>query len=76
MLTIHTPAGPLIFDPIGLDIVGAAGRIDLCAFPSYENVLIVRTDAGWQIVINPPVPDRPWSKEAFLEIASELAAKG
>jgi hypothetical protein len=75
VLTIQAPAGRLILDPIAQSIVGALGRIDLCAFPSYEKVLIVRTEDGWQFVINPPVPDRPWSKEAFLEISSGLAAK-
>jgi hypothetical protein len=75
MLTMHTPEGPLILDPIGLDIVGASGRVDLCAFPSYENVMIVRTDASWHFVISPPTVGRPWSKEAFLEIAPDLARK-
>ena len=75
VLTIQAPAGRLILDAIARYIVGASGRIDLCAFPSYEKVLVVRTDAGWHFVINPPVPDRPWSKEAFLAIVSQLAKK-
>ena len=54
---------------------GVRGRIDFSVFPSYDYVLIVRTDAGWHFVIDPPTLDRPWSKEAFLEIATDLAKK-
>ncbi len=74
VLTIQTSAGPLILDPIARYIVGSSGRIDLCAFPSFERVLIVRTDEGWQFVTNPPTSGRPWSKEVFPDIALELAA--
>ena len=72
---IQTSAAHLILDPIARYVGGASGRIDFCVFPSYEYVLVVRTEAGWQFVTNPPTIDRPWSKEAFLEIAAELAYK-
>jgi hypothetical protein len=75
VLTIQTFTAHLILDPIARYIIGASGRIDLCVFPSYENVLIVRTEAGWQFVTIPSTINRPWSKEAFVEIASELAKK-
>jgi hypothetical protein len=75
VLMIRTPAGRLVLEPGERYVGGATGRIDLSTFPSYEYVLIVRTDAGWHFVINPPTLDRPWSKEAFLEIATELAKK-
>ena len=75
VLMIRTPAGRLVLEPGARYVGGATGRIDLSAFPSYEYVLIVRTDAGWHFVINPPTLDRPWSKEAFLDIATELAKK-
>jgi hypothetical protein len=72
---IQAPAGRLVLQPGERHVGGATGRIDLSAFPSYESVLIVRTDAGWYFVIDPPTRDRPWSKEAFLEIATELAKR-
>ncbi len=75
LLTIQTFAAHLILDPIARYVGGASGRIDLCVFPSYESVLIIRTEAGWQFVTNPPTISRPWSKEIFIEIASELAGK-
>ena len=75
VLMIRTPQAPLILDPIARYVGGASGRIDFCVFPSYEYVLVVRTEAAWQFVTNPPTIDRSWSKEAFLEIAAELAYK-
>jgi hypothetical protein len=84
-LLIQAPAGRFILEPMGRYIVGATGEgryivgatgeIELSVYPSYESVLIVRNDAGWHFVIKRPTLDRPWSKEAFLEIATELAKK-
>lgn len=75
VLTLQTPTGPVILDPIARYIIGAEGRVDLCAFPSFESAIIVRTDGHWRFASVPPSADRPWSKEAFLEIALRLAAK-
>jgi hypothetical protein len=75
MLMMHCPQGGLILDPDGCDIVGASGRIDFRVFPSYDSVLIIRGKAGWQFVTNPPTVTRPWSKEALLEVANELALR-
>jgi hypothetical protein len=75
VLMIRAPAGRLVLEPTARYVGGVTGRIDFSAFPSYAYVLVVRTDAGWYFVIDPPTLDRPWSKEAFLEIATELAGK-
>jgi hypothetical protein len=84
-LLIQAPAGRFILEPRGRYIigatgdgrfiVGAAGEIEWSIYPSYESVRIVRDDAGWHFSIKRPTLDRPWSKEAFLEIATELAKK-
>jgi hypothetical protein len=84
-LLIQAPAGRFIFEPRGRSnigatgdrrfIVGAAGEIEWSIYPSYESVRIVRDDAGWHFSIKRPTLDRPWSKEAFLEVATELAKK-
>ena len=75
VLMIRAPAGRLVLEPGERYVGGATGLIELSAFPSYEYVLIVRTDAGWHFVIDPPTLDRPWSREAFLEIAKGLAGR-
>lgn len=76
VLMIRTPAGRLVLDPGERHVGGGAtGRIELSAFPSYEFVVLVRTDAGWFFIIHPPELDRPWSREAFLEIATAMAER-
>jgi hypothetical protein len=84
-LLIQAPAGRFTLEPMGRYIIGVTGEgryiigvtgeIELSVYPSYESVLIVRNETGWHFVIKRPTLDRPWSKEAFLEIATELAKK-
>jgi hypothetical protein len=74
-LLIQAPAGRFVIDPIARYVGGALGKIEYSVFPSYDYVMIVRTEAGWYFVIDPPTLDRPWSKEAFLENTAELAGK-
>ena len=75
VLMIRAPAGRLVLDPIARDVVGALGRVDLCAFPSYENAIIVRTPDGWHFKkTEKPDFDQAWSKKAFLKMASDLLA--
>jgi hypothetical protein len=74
-LLIWAPAGRFVLDPIARYVGGVLGRIDLRAFPSYDDAMIVRTEAGWYWVIDPPTLDRPWSKEAFFKVTAELARK-
>jgi hypothetical protein len=73
VLRIQTPTGRLVVDPIARQVVGASGRIDLCVFPSYDFVMLVRTDKGWRLTsIEKNASDRAWSKKAFLDAVSEL----
>jgi hypothetical protein len=75
VLLIRAPAGRFVIDPIARDVIGALGVIDFCVFPSYDYVMIIRNEAGWQIETNPETVSRPWSKQTFLEVVSELATK-
>lgn len=74
-LLIQAPAGRFVLEPYARFAIGTQGAIELSVFPSYESVLIVRNDSGWHFVIDRPTLDRPWSKDAFLEIVSQLAKK-
>ncbi|HWE35724.1 MAG TPA: hypothetical protein VG406_04065 [Isosphaeraceae bacterium] len=75
MLMIRTPNAPLVLDPLARDVVGASGRIDLSVLQSLDNILIIKNEAGWHLVVDPPNLDRPWSKEGFLELAAGLAKR-
>jgi hypothetical protein len=74
-LLIQSPAGRFVIDPITRCAVGALGVIDFCVFPSCYSVMIVRTEAGWQVDTNPRTFGRPWSKETFFQVISDLATK-
>jgi hypothetical protein len=74
-LLIQAPAGRFVIDPIARYVIGALGEIDFCVHPSYYYVMIVRTEAGWQFENNPRTTSRPWSKQTFFEVVSELARK-
>lgn len=74
-LLIQAPAGRFVIDPIARYVIGALGEIDFCVHPSYYYMMIVRTEAGWQIENNPRTTGRPWSRETFFEVVSELARK-
>jgi hypothetical protein len=74
-LLIQATSGRFVLDPIARYVIGALGVIDLCVHPSYDYVMIVRTDAGWQFETNPKTISRPWSKQTFFEVLSELAKK-
>ena len=74
MLMMHCPQGALSLDPGGYYPIGAL-VIDFRVYPSGETVRILRAATGWQFVTDPPTRVLPWSKEAFLEIALELALK-
>jgi hypothetical protein len=74
-LLIQATSGRFVLDPIARDVIGALGEIDFCVHPSYYYVMIVRTEAGWQFETNPKTISRPWSKQTFFEVLSELARK-
>jgi hypothetical protein len=74
-LLIQAPAGRFVLDPIARYVIGALGKVEFCVFPSYDYVMILRTDAGWQFETNPKTVSRPWSKQTFFEVISELASK-
>jgi len=72
-LLIHTLDGRLLLDPVAGMVVGAQGVVDFYALPSYDSVIIPRTEAGWQLV-SPYLNgnQKPWSEQTFLETAQNL----
>lgn len=77
ILTIQTrTGGRLIFEPVARDVIGARGRIDFIVFPTYDRVLIVRTEEDWRFTSIEERPmNRRWSKRNFLKLADELMAR-
>lgn len=73
MLRIQTANSRLVLEPIARYVVGGKGRVDLAVFPSYHNVAIVRRDDGWWLAGDKGSSPAPWSEEAFVQLAAQLA---
>jgi hypothetical protein len=72
---IHTPAGRLLLDPVARYVQGAQGLVDLYVLPSYDAVMIARNGNSWQLHTGGGNgTNRPWSEQAFEEIAGQLLA--
>lgn len=77
VMEIDTRSGRVILEPIGLDVFGARGRVDLYAWPSHYRVMLLRSsdpNEDWTIRtesgINWP---NPWGKDSFVAIAEQLS---
>jgi len=75
VLIIRGPGGALYVTPIGLNIIGAKGRVDLEAWPTLNRVKLLRRDDQWHIVTDSNVPIRaPWNAETFVQLVGDLHA--
>ena len=75
VLEISNLTGRLILEPVGRDVIGAKGRIDLYAWPSLYRVMLLRSFVGDEWVIRTESGiDWPqfWGKTSFLTIADQL----
>lgn len=66
VLLIHTPRGRLLFDPIARYVIGAEGRIDFCAMPSYDPIMLIKTGNSWEFEsVSRRDLHLAWSEAAF-----------
>jgi hypothetical protein len=73
-LFIRTPQlQKLAIDPVGLDVIGADGRVDIEAFPSLHRFVLIRQDRQWTLLTDSMVewPEK-WGRKAFLGIVEAL----
>lgn len=72
-LLIHTPEARLLLDPIARFIVGDHGRFDFCVMPSYDAVILLKSDEGWRFhSLTRDDLDLGWSEESFERVCAEL----
>ena len=72
-LFIASPNGRIHIDPVGRNIIGAKGRVDIYAYPTLNRLLLIRTSNKWKIKTDSRIdwPD-PWGKETFIKIVNAL----
>ncbi len=74
-LILQSPQGRVHIDPIGCEIVGAAGRVDIFTWPALNRMLLVRTGDRWEIRTDARVAwEKPWCEDTFFAIVSCLDA--
>ena len=76
VMEISANNGRLVLEPVGRDVIGAKGRIDLYAWPSLYRVMLLRSfdrEKDWVIRTESGI-DWPlaWGKDSFLAIAEQL----
>jgi hypothetical protein len=74
-LLMHATTGRLLLDPVARYVPGATGVVDLYVLPSYDAVMISRTEDGWCLhPIQADAAPQAWSEQAFIEMAQQLLA--
>ena len=74
-LLIQTPNGTIQIDPIGCNIVGAEGRVDILSFPSLNRIILIRIENKWQVKTDSRIDwPKPWGKKTFIDIVSKLTS--
>jgi len=72
-LTVKHPGGRLYVDPIGTNILGAEGRVDLENYPTLNTLLLILEQGKWQVFTDARVPwPVKWGRECFYEIVDAL----
>ncbi len=74
VLTIHTPNGRLILEPIARNYPGR-GIVELFAWPTLFRVRLLRgeQDTDWQVRVDSGfILHEEWSRENFVRLAGDL----
>jgi hypothetical protein len=75
-LQIKPPIGHFFVEPLGRDVLGAEGRIDLYAWPSMHRMMLIRRGAKWRLLDdNGRAWPKAWSRKTFLDVAQILTSK-
>jgi hypothetical protein len=75
VLDIKTPGGWVVVDPIGREVLGCDGRIDIYTFPTLHRMLLVRQHGQWVLLTESGIrwPEK-WGRKAFVKIVEALTA--
>jgi len=74
-LFIQAPSGKIVVEPIGCNIIGAQGRVDIESFPSLNRLLLVLINGEWKIKTDSRIEwPEPWSEQAFVNLVNALTS--
>ncbi len=74
-LFIQAPGGKILVEPVGCNIIGAQGRVDIESFPSLNRLLLILADGEWKIKTDSRVDwPEPWSEQSFVNLVKALTS--
>jgi hypothetical protein len=75
VLDIKTPGGWVVVEPIGQEVLGCDGRIDIYTFPTLHRMLLVRQHGQWVLLTESGIrwPEK-WGRKAFVKMVGALTA--
>lgn len=74
-LFIQAPSGKIVVEPIGCNIIGAQGRVDIESFPSLNRLLLILVDGEWKIKTDSRIEwPEPWSEQSFINLVKALTS--
>jgi hypothetical protein len=74
-LFIQAPSGKIHVEPIGCDIIGAQGRVDIESFPSLNRLLLILVNDEWKIKTDSRIDwPEPWSEQSFVNLVHALTS--
>jgi len=74
-LFIQAPGGKIHVEPIGCDIIGAEGRVDIESFPSLNRLLLILVNGEWKIKTDSRIDwPEPWSEQSFVNLVNALTS--
>lgn len=75
VLTVDTPMGKVVVEPIARWSSPGEGRIDVYGWPSLNRLMLIRRKGGWSLLTEAGMEWRqPWNQQTFLDLASNLNA--
>jgi hypothetical protein len=74
-LLIAKNASRLVLEPVARFVPGATGLADFAVLPSYDSVLISRTNHQWHVSPGEGHKPRPWSEATFQDLANRLSKR-
>ena len=76
VVRVQTMHGRLYFDPIARFLMGASGRIEIVATPSFWQAVLMKVDGRWQFFTEDLKElNKTWSREDFIDVATLLLKK-
>jgi len=74
-LFIQAPGGKIHVEPIGCDIIGAQGRVDIESFPALNRLLLILVNGEWKIKTDSRIDwPEPWSEQSFVNLVNALTS--